>query len=67
MATQFQTFKKNLVKDYIKKGKTTTFTAVLEKQKDHWDTFMAYKCLELGIQWCKGTKKMHRRKNITTL
>jgi hypothetical protein len=41
MATQFQTFKKNLVKDYIKQGKTPTFTGALEKQKDHWDAFGA--------------------------
>jgi hypothetical protein len=31
MATQFQTFKKNLVKDYIKQGKTPTFTGALKK------------------------------------
>jgi hypothetical protein len=31
MATQFQTFKKNLVKDYIKQGKMPTFIGALEK------------------------------------
>jgi hypothetical protein len=31
MATQFRTFKKNLVKDYIKQGKTPTFIGALEK------------------------------------
>jgi hypothetical protein len=31
MATQFQTFKKNLVKDYIKQEKMPTFTRALEK------------------------------------
>jgi hypothetical protein len=56
MATQFQTFKKNLVKDYIKQGKTLTFIGALEKQKDHWDAFVAYKCPEL-IQWVQRNKE----------
>jgi hypothetical protein len=39
-ATQLQTFKKNLAKNYIKKGKMPVFTRELEKQKDHWNTFV---------------------------
>ena len=41
MAEQLQTFKKNLTKNYIKKGKTPEFTGDLAKQKDHWDAFVA--------------------------
>ena len=36
MATQLQTFKKNLMKNYIKQGKMSDFTGEIEKQKDHW-------------------------------
>ena len=43
MAEQLQTFKKNLTKNYIKKGKMPEFTADLAKQKDHWNAFVAYK------------------------
>ena len=35
MATQFQTFKKRLYNDYIKKKRTPTFTGPLEKIKNH--------------------------------
>jgi predicted unusual protein kinase regulating ubiquinone biosynthesis (AarF/ABC1/UbiB family) len=34
MATQFQTFKKNLTNDYIKQGKMPKFIRELEKLKD---------------------------------
>jgi Tfp pilus assembly pilus retraction ATPase PilT len=67
MATQFQTFKRNLVKDYIKQGKTPTFTGALEKQKDHGMHLWHISVQSLVFSGCKGTKKMHRRKNITTL
>jgi hypothetical protein len=43
MATQFQTFKKRLYNEYIKKKRTPTFTGPLEKLKDHWDAFVEYK------------------------
>ena len=43
MAEQLQTFKKNLTKNYIKKGKMPEFTRDLAKQKDHWNAFVAYK------------------------
>jgi hypothetical protein len=65
MATQFQNFKKNLVKDYIKHEKIPTFTGALEKQKDHWDAFVACKCLELGIQWVKRNKENASKKKIS--
>jgi hypothetical protein len=43
MATQFQSFKKKLNSDYVKKNKTPEFTGPLEKQKQHWDAFVKYK------------------------
>ena len=43
MGEQLQTFKKNLTKNYIKKGKMPEFTGDLAKQKDHWNAFVAYK------------------------
>jgi hypothetical protein len=36
MATQFQSFKKRLSNDFIKKGRTPEFTGPLEKLKNHW-------------------------------
>jgi hypothetical protein len=49
MAEQLQTFKKNLAKNYIKKGKMPEFIRDLAKQKDHCNAFVAYKSSELGI------------------
>ena len=67
MATQMQTFKKNLTKSFIKKGKMPDFIGQLAKQKDHWDAFVKYRYSELGIQWVQRNKKMPRRKHIITL
>ena len=50
MAEQLQSFKKILMKKYIKTGTTPVFTGELEKLKDHWDAFVQYKSLELGLQ-----------------
>ena len=43
MAEQFQTFKKKLWGNYNKTKETPTFTGALEKQRDHWEAFKAYK------------------------
>ena len=67
MAEQLQTFKKNLTKNYIKKGKTPQFTGDLAKQKDHWNAFVAYKSSELGIRNVEKARKMPPRKYIITL
>ena len=42
MTISFQTFKKNLNKDYIKKGRVPDF----EKQRPFWDAFVQYKLSE---------------------
>ena len=62
MAEQLQTFKKNLTKNYIKKGKTPEFTGELEKQKPLWDAFVEYKSSELGIQKVVKGKKNNSKK-----
>ena len=40
MAIAFQTFKKNLNKDYIKKGLTPNFEKDFKNQCPYWDAFM---------------------------
>ena len=62
MAEQLQTFKKNLTKNYIKKGKTPEFIGDLAKQKDHWNAFVAYKSSELGIRNVEKAKKNASKK-----
>ena len=62
MATQFQTVKKNLTNTYIKQGKTSKFTREFAKLKDHWDSFLEYKCSELGIQWVRRNKENASKK-----
>jgi len=43
MAISFQTFKKNLNKDYIKKGRVTDVEKHFKKQRPFWDAFVWYK------------------------
>ena len=62
MAEQFQTFKKNLTKNYIKKGKMSEFTGDLAKKKDHWNAFVAYKSSELGIRNVEKAKENASKK-----
>jgi len=62
MAEQLQTFKKNLMKNYIKKGKTPEFTRDLAKQKDHWNAFVSYKSSELGIRNVEKAKENASKK-----
>ena len=46
MAISFQTFKKNLNKDYIKKGRVPDFEKHFKKQRPFWDAFVQYKLSE---------------------
>ena len=50
MAIAFQTFKKNLTKDYLKKGLTPNFEEKFQKQRPHWDAFVQYKQTEISNQ-----------------
>ena len=67
MAEKLQTFKKNLMKNYIKQGKTLEFTRELAKQKDHWDAFVEYKSSKLGIQKVVKAKENASKKVYHTL
>ena len=56
MAEQLQSFKKTLMKKYIKTGTTPVFTGELtklsgelKKLRGHWDAFVQYKSSELGL------------------
>jgi len=62
MATQFQTFKKRLYADYIKENKTPTFTGALEKIKDHWPAFVAYKNSSLSARRSEVNKENAKKK-----
>jgi hypothetical protein len=43
MAQQFNNRKKKLYENYIKNKTPPEFTGPLEKQRDHWETFLQYK------------------------
>ena len=46
MAIAFQTFKKNLNKDYVKKGLTSDFEKNFKNQRPYWEAFVQYKSSE---------------------
>ena len=46
MAIAFETFKKNLNKDYIKKGLTPNFEKDFKNQRPYCDAFVQYKLSE---------------------
>ena len=46
MAISFQTFKKNLNKDFIKKGLVPDFENNFKEQRLYWDAFVQYKFSE---------------------
>ena len=46
MAISFHMFKKNLKKDYIKKGRVPDFEKHFKKQCPFWDAFVQYKLSE---------------------
>jgi hypothetical protein len=64
IAIAFQTFKKNLNKDYVKKGLTPDFEKDFKKQRPYWDAFVQYKSYEDSEQRTakareNASKKIH--------
>ena len=62
MATQFQTFKKRLYKNYLEEKKAPEFTGPLEKHRDHWDAFVEYKESEEAKQRSAKNKENAAKK-----
>ena len=61
MAIVFQMFKKNLNKNYVKKGLTPDFEKDFKNQRLCWDAFVQYKSSEDSEQ--HKPKRMRARKN----
>jgi len=62
MAIAFQTFKKNLNKDYVKKGLTPDFEKDFKKQRPYWDAFVQYKSSEDSEQRTAQAKENASKK-----
>ena len=56
MAEAFNAYKKRLWKEYQKKNRVPIFEGPLEKQKQHWPSFLAYK------QSAEGKKRSAKNK-----
>ena len=65
MAIAFQTFKKNLNKDYVKKVLTPDFEKDFKNQRPYWDAFVQYKSSEASEQ--HKPKRMRARKNTSII
>ena len=62
MAIAFQTFKKNLNKDYVEKGLTPDFEKDFKKQRPYWDAFVQYKSSEDSEQRTAQAKENTSKK-----
>ena len=62
MAIAFQTFKKNLNKDYVKKGLTPDLEKDFKKQRPYWDAFVQYKSSEDSEQRTTQAKENASKK-----
>jgi hypothetical protein len=61
MATQFQKFKQQLDKDYIKKNQTPNWIEY-PKLKEHWTSFVEYKTSEDFSKVSARAKQSHAKK-----
>ena len=67
MAIAFQTFKKNLNKDFIKKGLMPDFEKHFQKQRPYWDAFVQYKLSEDSEKRTSQAKEnMSKKKHFHT-
>ena len=62
MAIAFQTFKKNMNKDYVKKGLTPDFEKKFKNQRPYWDAFVQYKSSEDSEQQTTQAKENASKK-----
>lgn len=62
MAIQFQTFKKNLIKNYVKKGLTPNFDKCWKKQRMWWNDFVNYKSSADSLAASQHAKEISERR-----
>ena len=62
MDISFQTFKKNLNKDYVKKSLTPDFEKNFKNQRPYWDAFVQYKSSEDSEQRTAQAKENASKK-----
>ena len=67
MAEMFRNHKKRLHLDYVAKNKTPEFKGPLEKIKDQWPKFVAYKKSQKAVERSVKIRQMLRKSNITML
>jgi hypothetical protein len=66
MATQFQKFKQQLDKDYIKKNRTPNWIEY-PKLKEHWTSFVEYKKSEISPRRVHEGSKIVVRRSATII
>ena len=62
MDEQFNKYKNRLYRAYVKDKKAPDFTDTLERLRDHWDSFLEYKNLEVARQRSEKNKKNINKK-----
>jgi hypothetical protein len=66
MATQFQKFKQQLDKDYIKKNRTPNWIEY-PKLKEHWTSFVEYKTSKISPRRVHERSKVVLRRSTTII
>ena len=66
MVISFQTFKKNLNKDFIKKGLVPDFEKNFKKQRPYWDAFMQYKLSEDSEKRTTSQREREQKETLSS-